>query len=286
MYLQVTIMHSFFGGESKEVFYIGPQELQAGADIASHFREDERAMFSPLTAKFVDDETVEITWRDKSSRYSIWESGCFSTESLSKDNKTVIAEGEEYDNDHEITAYVRIKPHIVPLWRILNVTCGNETVSFPCEDLRYYCRLEDKIHSGKHYDWLKGITATYSRPSSLTLQVGGSEVKDITLDCRDISEVEIDGVTFSLVSDTSVIHEWDMMEDRPLTFSVPTLYLKAAEKDPDAAYLLAECVQEQYPEALEVIARYMRAAYRLGSAEAEEWLKDYLSDDGRYDAYC
>lgn len=286
MILQITLKHSFLGGESSEVLYIGPEELEAGADIASHFSEDLRALFSPFTAKYVDDETLEITWGDKRCRYSECDDCVFNTEWLTLYKKTVTIEGDESTNEHEVKAFVRLVPHIESTWDLLKVTRENEIAVFRREHLKFGVDLDDEARWGKRYDWLKKIWVLHVRTSSLTLRFTELNDRDITLDCHDASEVEVNGSIFSLVSQSVIINEWDMMESKPLSIHVPKQYLKESETDRDTAYLLAECVQEQYPEALEVIADYMRKAYELGSTDAEEWLKDYHSDDGRYDAYC
>lgn len=91
---------------------------------------------------------------------------------------------------------------------------------------------------------------------------------------------------FVTKEDTSmIINEWDPVAERPLTIRVSDREFREAAVDPGAAYRLASEIQEKYPEAVEVIAKYMRMAYKLGSTDAEEWLGDYYSDDGRFDAY-
>lgn len=110
MTLQIVLRHDFLGGDTREVFSISPRELEAGVDIASLFRDEERALLSPLTARYVDDETVEIAWRGDSRRYSVREGGDFSTGWLTLHRKTVKIEGEEYDNDHEVMASVQLLP--------------------------------------------------------------------------------------------------------------------------------------------------------------------------------
>ena len=56
--------------------------------------------------------------------------------------------------------------------------------------------------------------------------------------------------------------------------------------DPEAAMRVADSVAEQHPEMLELIAKYMRFAAKLGSADAIAWLRDYYEDDdSRYHAY-
>lgn len=286
MILQISLSHTFLGGQSKEVLYIGPGELEAGADIASHFREEECAMFSPFTAHYSDDETIEIIWRDKRCRYPIWKEDSFTTSWLTKYIKTVTIEDREYDNEHEVMATVRLLPHTLPVWDTLKLTCGEESVSVPRESLSAHDYLADKIDESPRYDWLKGIKVQSTDSSGLTLRLELSGDRDITLDCPEAPETEANGITFSLVSLSTVINEWDMMEEKPLHIRVPNRYLTEAETDCAAAFLLAELVQEQHPGSLEVIADYMRRAYELGSSDAEEWLKDYYSDDGRFDAYC
>lgn len=54
----------------------------------------------------------------------------------------------------------------------------------------------------------------------------------------------------------------------------------------DAALAVAESVAGQSPESLEIIALYMGFADDLGSREAHEWLREYLSPGDPAEPYC
>lgn len=290
MILEIELHHTFLGGHSKEVLYVGPDELEAGADLASHFREEERESLSPFTAAFVDDNTIEITCRDKSCRYTAGEESTFETPTVSLKRPSANIEGNSYDNDHELYACVNIMANIQPTWDELKVIREGETAVFSRESLtpgEELVVVEDV--SGKRNKWLRNLKVSRTELTGLKLvyeSVTPWDYWPVNLDCSGPTEHEHGGFTFSLISHSAIVNEWDMMENKPVRIRVPKQYLKEAATDAEAAYLLAECVQEQYPESLEVIADYMRAACELGSYDAEEWLKDYLSDDGRYDAYC
>lgn len=227
MILQIILKHNYFGGEAEEIFYIGPDELEAGADITSHIQEQDRQLLRPFTAHYVDDDRIEITCRDKTVSFSVWEEGLFDAPCVWRPSRKVIIEGEEYGGNHEIRALVKLIPHI----RYIN---GRDQRS-------------ENTHSVDN-----------ERNSS------GD---------RSISEY-------------AVINEWDSIGERPLSIRVEADVFNKSATDGEAALRVAQCFQEQHPEALEVIAEYMLRACQLGSEEAEEWLKDWHCDDGRFDAYC
>lgn len=203
MILKIILKHSYFGGDADIDRFIGPDELEAGADIASHFPEDDRSFFNPFKARYIDDGNIEITFQDTTCCFPADEYNFFETPWIEKFRRRVVIEDEEYTNIHEVKASVELLP---------------------------YVRTED------------------------------------------------DGST--------ILSIWDAMEGKPLEVSVDKQTLEASETDCDAAYRIAECIEQQYPEALEVVYDYMRSARELGSSKAEEWLKEYLGDDdGRFDAY-
>lgn len=227
MILQVTLRHSYFGGDADVVFYIGPDELDAGADIASHIGEPDRALLSPFTANYTDDGHIEIICRDMRQRFPVEVGGLFNGPCVYRPSRAEHIEGETYDNDHEICVTLRLLPLI-----------------------QYFSE------------------------------------KNPELDCSN-SEQEIEhGAESPDVLKYAVLNEWDSLEEKPLRVCFDSMTLKRSETDAEAAYRIAAGIQEQFPEALEVIAEYMTKADKLGSSDAEEWLKDWYNDDGRFDAYC
>lgn len=193
MILKIILKHDYFGGDAEIERFISPDELEAGADIASHLPEDDRSFFTPFQARYLDDDNIEIAFHDTTCRYPAAEYNVFETPWIEKSRRRVVIEDEEYTNIHEMKVLVVLLPYI---------------------------RTED------------------------------------------------DG--------TTIICIWDPMEGKPLNFRVDLGTLEASETDCNAAYGIAECIEQQYPEALEVISDYMRSARELGSSDAEEWLKDYL----------
>ena len=76
------------------------------------------------------------------------------------------------------------------------------------------------------------------------------------------------------------------MEEKPVELIVDTKELKDSLTNPEAALHVAESVAEQYPEMIELNAKYMGFAADLGSTDAIAWLRVYYEeDDSRYHAY-
>ena len=77
-------------------------------------------------------------------------------------------------------------------------------------------------------------------------------------------------------------------ESTTYTVDVPDALYEAAmqaDEDGSASLALAEYIQEQNWEALELIAEWMNRAADRGNEEALAWLQDYYFDDSAYDAY-
>lgn len=82
------------------------------------------------------------------------------------------------------------------------------------------------------------------------------------------------------------ITEYDAVEDREVVLQVDADDYSAIESDADAAFRVAESIEEQVPELLEIVAKYMAYADNLGHKEARAWLADYYEEsDQRYHAY-
>lgn len=90
-----------------------------------------------------------------------------------------------------------------------------------------------------------------------------------------------------LWSFTLKVEEYDDFEEATKYFYVDDQdWENAGNGDPKAAQAVADAIAEQLPESLEIIARYMVQAAKLGSRDAIDWLQDYYhGDDGRFDAY-
>ena len=82
------------------------------------------------------------------------------------------------------------------------------------------------------------------------------------------------------------VDEWDSIAEKPVTLTFNAADFERRKEDAEAALRIAESVQEQQPELLEVVAKYMEVADELGSEEARAWLLDYYEvDDQRYHPY-
>lgn len=91
---------------------------------------------------------------------------------------------------------------------------------------------------------------------------------------------------FTLTSYSLKVEEWDPLEEVTVSFIVDETEWEARETDAEAALAVAEAVEAQLPEHLEIIAKYMAAADELGSRDAHAWLADYYGQtDSKYDAY-
>ena len=74
------------------------------------------------------------------------------------------------------------------------------------------------------------------------------------------------------------IAHWDEFFECERQFIIDRPLWEAMQAgDADAAWAVAESIAGQSPESLEIIAEYMGFADDLGSSDAHEWLRDYLS---------
>ena len=82
------------------------------------------------------------------------------------------------------------------------------------------------------------------------------------------------------------VSEWDSIAEESVTLVLNAEDFEKSKEDAEAALRIAESVQEQQPELLEIIAKYMAVADELGSEVAKAWLLDYYEvDDQRYHPY-
>ena len=116
-------------------------------------------------------------------------------------------------------------------------------------------------------NWGNLFKVTLDQPMELDCGVVGTEV-------------------FTLYSYSLKVEEWDPLEEVAVTFIVDDAEWADRENNAEAALSVAETIEAQLPEHLEVIAKYMTVADELGSGDAHAWLADYYGQtDSKYDAY-
>lgn len=90
----------------------------------------------------------------------------------------------------------------------------------------------------------------------------------------------------SLMAFSVRVWQWDVIADEYVSFVVDADQWQHADDDVRAALAVADAVEEQLPEHLDIIADYMAVAEGLGSGEARAWLADYYGQtDSKYDPY-
>ncbi len=193
-------------------------------------------------------------------------------------------------------------PKIIPLWDVLEVAYqqqdgGKITLFFDHDELTPdYDLLQIRRVAGRGTSW-PYMYCTSTTPHQLTLRLGYDEnnLQSITVDTQQPQHtlhltanngipVTID---LQLVCDTLQLLEYDEYYDEEYTYVVDIYDYEDAtqHEDAQAAFRIAESLEEQTPEVLTIVAKYMEYAADLGSQEANEWLQDYHSDDGRWDAW-
>lgn len=116
-------------------------------------------------------------------------------------------------------------------------------------------------------NWGNMFKVTLNQPMELDCGVVGNEI-------------------FTLMSYSLRVKEWDPVDEEFVSFIVDDVDWEARERDSAAALSVAETIQAQLPERLEIIAKYMALADKLGSKDARAWLADYYGqNDSKYDAY-
>lgn len=177
-------------------------------------------------------------------------------------------------------------PYIQEYWDVLLTTHGGVTSMI----------ARDEISVGMNLGGLRpaldgtpmpgmDLEVCYMDHNLLGLYVGSDHRENFCLSL-DKGPAQRTDVTLTLESYSTLITEWDEMEEKPLECIVDTKDLEDSLTDAEAALRVADSVAEQHPEVLELIAKYMGFAADLGSEEAIAWFRDYHEeDDSRYHAY-
>lgn len=163
---------------------------------------------------------------------------------------------------------------------------GSVTLTYPREELERHLNLITA----------RNITGTYW-PDAIVKLVDDTLVILDTENWGNLFKVTLDqpmeldcGVVgtevFTLYSYSLKVEEWDPLEEVAVTFIVDDAEWADRENNAEAALSVAETIEAQLPEHLEVIAKYMTVADELGSGDAHAWLADYYGQtDSKYDAY-
>lgn len=181
---------------------------------------------------------------------------------------------------------ITFTPYIQEYWDVLLTTHGGATSMIARDEIKKGMNLAGLRPSldGTPMPGMD-LEVCYITHDRLGLYVG-SDHHDFFYVSLEDGPKQMTDVTLTLESYSTLITEWDEIEDKPVQCIVDTKDFVDSLTDPEAAMRVADSVAEQHPEMLELIAKYMGFAANLGSADAIAWLRDYYEDDdSRYHAY-
>lgn len=255
-------------------YYASHEEVEKGVRVdwklPSQYHKYVKSIYVKSTS---DGEFVEVESSYGSAKFSIdrqsrWESGSI---------------GLSYACCEVSITFV---PYIQDYWDVLLTTHGGVTTMIARDEIREGMNLSE-LRPALDGTPMPGmdLEVRYMTHNYLGLYVGTDHREFISLSL-DNGAVQRPNVTLTLESYSTLITEWDEMEEKPVELIVDTKELEDSLTNPEAALHVAESVAEQYPEMLELIAKYMGFAADLGSTDAIAWLRDYYEeDDSRYHAY-
>ncbi len=177
-----------------------------------------------------------------------------------------------------------VLPWLIEAWDMLRVSHEGLTETIQREEITEPILLSSlrKLIGGGEMDWIQDYRVDKADDQSVTISKGDAS---ITLDHSN-PQAMIGQETFAIVEDSYILTEWDPFDELPKRFRVDARDLADSLEDGEAALRVAESIQEQDPEALEIIANYMTDAAERGSQEAKDWLADYYGKtDSQYDPY-
>lgn len=255
-------------------YYASPEEVESGVHVdwmlPSQYREYVKSIYVKTSA---DGEHVEVASQYGSAKFpidreSMWHSGSI---------------GLSYACCEISITFV---PYIRDYWDVLLTTHGGVTSMIARDELQKGVNLS-ALRPALDGTPMPGmdLEVCYMADDKLGLYCGQKHSDFLCLMLHE-EPVHRDGVSLALETFSTVITEWDDVEEKPVRCIVDTRDLGDSLTDKDAALRIAESVEEQYPEMLELVAKYMGFAADLGQEDAIAWLRDYYEeDDARYHAY-
>jgi hypothetical protein len=274
MILEICLSTRADRNDSCRSYYASPEEVESGVHVdwmlPSQYREYVKSIYVKTSA---DGEHVEVESQYGSAKFpidreSMWHSGSI---------------GLSYACCEISITFV---PYIRDYWDVLLTTHGGVTSMIARDELQKGVNLS-ALRPALDGTPMPGmdLEVCYMADDKLGLYCGQKHSDFLCVRLHG-EPVHRDGVSLALETFSTVITEWDDVEEKPVRCIVDTRDLGDSLTDKDAALRIAESVEEQYPEMLELVAKYMGFAADLGQEDAIAWLRDYYEeDDARYHAY-
>lgn len=271
MILHVSLYVNALGCESGNAWYVSPEQLEKGIYVNSLLPDYYTEYVKAIYVKIVDDgNAVEVTSDYGSAKYSVDEEHRWTSPQIGLSYATC-----------DITLY--FIPIYKQIWDILRVTHEGAIETFQREELRVGVNLAtlSPRRDGSLIPWLDVEIESFG-DGYLRLRQDGVILRLALFEDPALGK----DASFELWSFSTVVSEWDDIEQKPVRFIIDTQDLNDSINDAAAALRVAESMQEQQPEMLDIIARYMSYAADLGSQEALAWLRDYHEvDDSKHHPY-
>ena len=255
-------------------YYASPEEVENGVHVdwmlPSQYREYVKSIYVKTSA---DGEHVEVASQYGSAKFSIdkeshWHSGSI---------------GLSYACCEVSITFV---PYIQDYWDVLLTTHGGVTSMIARDEITVGMNLSG-LRPAMDGTPMPGmdLVVCHMANDMLGLYCGQNRSDFLSVRLHEKS-VHRDGASLSLETFSTLITEWDDVEEKPVRCIVDTKDLEESLTNPEAALRVAESIEEQYPEMLELVAKYMGFAADWGSEDAIAWLREYHEvDDSRYHAY-
>lgn len=270
MILFVTLVTDALGTVSHDHYTVSPADVDRGIYVDNLFPNSYSDFVKSIHVQSVDDgEAVQITSVYGSCKYPADKNGSWESGQIGLSYATC-------------KVFISLMPKYMPTWDILTVKHEGATEVFQREEVvdGINLRTVRRRVDGGPIPWLNARVEFVAddrvillTPERIMVVLGREPT---------VSGGEI----YDLRSFSTIIYEWDDMANKPVKFIVDTQDLTASADDAEAALRVADSIEEQQPEMLEIVARYMEQAADLGSAEALAWLRDYHEvDDSRHHPY-
>jgi hypothetical protein len=259
---------------SSDHYYASPEEVQKGVYVDWMFPSQYREYVKEIYVKAcADGEHVEVKSKYGSAKFSIHEENVWRSGSI----------GLSYACCEVSITFV---PYLRERWDVLLATHGGATSMIARDEMKKGMNLSG-LRPALDGTPMPGmdLEVCYMTHDRLGLYGGAGQTDFFYISLKEEPEQRPD-VTLSLESYSTIITEWDEIEEKPVQCVVDTKDLEDSLTDPEAAMRVADAVAEQHPEMLELIAKYVGFAADLGNEDAVAWLRDYHDvDDSRYHAY-